>query len=218
MFSKSLKWKELKGLDSKSYVCGHCGHSLASNVGYAADFPNGTTGGKIYICHRCNRPTFFDYEDDRQVPGSLYGTAVKGVPPEVAGLYDEARRCLQVEANTASVLCSRKLLMNIAVHKGADEGQSFVSYVDYLMNQGVPPECRPWVDHIRTIGNDANHKIPYTKRDDAEKLITFLELLLKMFYEFPSRLTAEASAEDSRANAPRSTGSARPVPPPAQGY
>jgi len=48
--------------------------------------------------------------------------------------------------------------MSIAVAQGAKEGQSFLSYVEYLANAGyVPPNGRHWVDHIRTKGNEANH-------------------------------------------------------------
>ena len=43
---------------------------------------------------------------------------------EVKALYEEARDCIKVNAYTATILCCRKLLMNIAVVQGA-EPQSF---------------------------------------------------------------------------------------------
>lgn len=77
--------------------------------------------------------------------------------------------------------------MNIAVAKGAKEGETFVFYVDYLATQNyVPPDARPWVDHIRTMGNTATHKINLTSKEEAEELIQFTEMLLKVIYEFPA--------------------------------
>lgn len=79
--------------------------------------------------------------------------------------------------------------MNIAVAQGAKEGESFVSYVEYLANAGfVPPNGRGWVDHIRNKGNEANHEIKLMGQADAEELIAFAEMLLKFIYEFPSKV------------------------------
>jgi hypothetical protein len=45
------------------------------------------------------------------------------------------------------------MLMNIAVHEGAPEGQKFVEYVTYLADKGfVPPNGKHWVDHVRQKG------------------------------------------------------------------
>jgi hypothetical protein len=42
------------------------------------------------------------------------------------------------------------------------------------------------VDQIRDSGNEANHEVVMMKREDAEHLISFCEMLLKIFYEFPA--------------------------------
>jgi len=79
--------------------------------------------------------------------------------------------------------------MNLAVDKGATEGLSFVAYVNYLSDKGwVPPDSKDDLDHIRSKGNEANHKIPKMTRPDAEELILFLEMILKFMYEFPNRM------------------------------
>lgn len=112
-------------------------------------------------------------------------------PKEVAALYNEARNCMKVNAYTAAVMCSRKLLMNVAVSEGADEGQSFASYVRYLANEGhIPPKTTAWIDHIRDKGNEANHEIRIMRREDAERLIRFSEMLLRIMYEYPSEVEA----------------------------
>jgi hypothetical protein len=82
--------------------------------------------------------------------------------------------------------------MNIAVAQGASEGNTFVSYVEYLATQGyVPPNGRGWVDHIRKKGNEANHEIALMSKTDADELVLFLEMLLKFMYEFPNKIPAQ---------------------------
>ncbi len=126
---------------------------------------------------------------NRQIPGVPYGDPVEKLPNDVESLYNEARRVLAVEAPTTSVMAARKLLMHVAVEKGAEPNQNFVDYVDYLNNHGfIPPDGKGWVDHIRRKGNEANHEVKLMTSADAKELIDFLEMLLKFVYEFPSRV------------------------------
>jgi hypothetical protein len=158
---------------------------VASDKGYFS----GKEAFVIYICPRCDRPTYF--APGRQVRDIAPGNEVQQVPEDVNGLYLEARNCVSVSAYTASVLASRKLLMNIAVAQGAEEGKRFVEYVQYLADNGyVPPNGQGWVDHIRKKGNEATHEIPRMERGDAEELIAFAEMLLKFIYEFPAKVPA----------------------------
>jgi hypothetical protein len=61
--------------------------------------------------------------------------------------------------------------------------------VEYLSDQNyVPPDGKGWVDHIRKKSNEANHEIVIMKKEDALDLISFIEMLLRLIYEFPSRL------------------------------
>lgn len=124
------------------------------------------------------------------MPGVPFGNPVSDISDDsVAKLYDEARYIMAVDGFTAVVLACRKLLMHIAVSKGAKPGESFVSYVDFLAdNNYIPPDARPWVDRIRTRGNEANHEIVIMSKDDAEELVTFVEMLLKLIYEFPAAI------------------------------
>lgn len=191
-----LQWINSSTLDSQSYICGHCNHPLASNQGYAAnDLQSPFVRGYIYICHHCQCPTFFIKERGSQVaqaPSPAFGDSIKHLPTGIDSLYNEARNCLKENASTASILCSRKLLMNIAVSKGAGEGQNFIDYVNYLSDKGyVPPDGKEWVDHIRSKGNEATHEIKIMSRADAEELITFLEMLLKFIYEFPAHMKSK---------------------------
>jgi hypothetical protein len=125
-----------------------------------------------------------------QYPGAKIGRDINTLPKEVRELYDEARSSFSVNAFTASVLCSRKLLMNIAVNQGAEVKKTFQSYVDYLVNNHyTPPNSKPWVDYIRKVGNIATHEIPSISKDDAEKLLDFVEMILLFIYEYPIKIT-----------------------------
>jgi hypothetical protein len=175
-------------MNARRYVCGYCGNALASELGYYATVED--SGGKlytgfIYICHFCDKPTFFD---GGQVPGPPFAGNVKYIPSkEVEALYEEARNCMKVNAYTAASMCCRKLLMNIAVSEGAKEGKTFAGYVDYLANEGyLGAKAKVWIDHIRDKGNDANHEIRMMEREDAERLIKFCEMMLKTMYEYPA--------------------------------
>jgi hypothetical protein len=187
-------WQNQSGLHPKGFTCGHCNHYMSSNVGYhttaSVAEPN------IYICAHCGRPNFFEARAEGvvQVPGAAPGGAIDNLPTSVGALYDEARNCMKVSAYTSSVLACRKLLMNIAVAEGADEGDSFLKYVEYLADEGyVPPGGKSWVDHIRKQGNEATHEIDMKSEAEAKDLISFVEMLLKFIYEFPARVPANGS-------------------------
>jgi hypothetical protein len=180
-------------IGSHKYTCGYCGQRLASERGWLGTSSNGIPRARINICHHCTRPTFFD-ENGKQYPGASYGESVKNIDDASLGdIYEEARKATSASCFTAAVLCCRKLLMHLAVAKGAKPGETFKSYVEYLSkNNYVPPDCKLWVDQIRDTGNEANHEIVLMKREDAEHLISFCEMLLKIFYEFPAVARARA--------------------------
>jgi hypothetical protein len=91
------------------------------------------------------------------------------------------------QAYTPSVLACRKILMNVSVALGAKAGEPFVNYVQFLADSGyVSPNGKHWVDHIRKKSNEANHEIALMSKDDAEQLITFVEMMLKFIYELPA--------------------------------
>jgi len=184
-------WKNLQELSDlpRRFRCSYCEREVASNKGYAAN----ANFYRIYICPGCNCATFF--LNGRQYPGVAFGSKVRNVPAEVGELYEEARRCISVSSYTASVLICRKILMNLAVDKGAKPNMVFVKYVEFLSeNHYVPPDGQAWVDHIREKGNEATHEIQPMSRQDAELLVRFVEMLLRFVYEFPSLVpSAEAS-------------------------
>jgi len=188
------EWNNTGSFTQRSYTCGHCGARVGPHIGYSAKVVEvrGESRGvaaSIYICPNCTKPTFYDF-DGKQVPGVKFGNDVQGVTNSgVQQLYNEARDCTGLGAHTAAVLICRKVLMNVAVHHGAEEGESFVEYISYLADAGyVPPNGKPWVDAIRSKGNEANHEIKIMTKKEAEQILRFTEMLLRFVYEFPSML------------------------------
>jgi len=181
-------WYSRASLVPLSYKCGYCSNLISSNIGYRMGYHNDGSGDQvagIYICSHCSAPTYVDTAGRRH-PDVAFGNDVSYLPKEVGELYSEARICTSAGAYTAAVLLTRKLLMHIAVEQGANTGDSFLKYVEYLSGKGfVPPNGKHWVDHIRKKGNVANHEITIMTRDEARDLLGFTEMLLKFIFEFP---------------------------------
>lgn len=184
-------WSNIETLSPMRFKCGHCGALVGSKEGYhTSSIPL----WKIFICPNCNKPTSFI--DNKQLPAYPLGNQVSNVPSEIGSLYNEARTCTGASAYTAAVLACRKLLMNIAVKQGANQGKKFIEYVEYLSAKGyVPPNGKAWVDHIRKKGNEATHEIALMTKEDALDLITFIEMLLKFIYEFPSKIKIDTTKQ-----------------------
>lgn len=189
-----MEWCNMSKLRSKNFTCGYCGCIIGNDKGFYAEEKGGLLGisdceYNIYICPNCNKPTFFD-DNEKQYPGVKIGSNIQDIThEEVVDLYNEARNCFSVDAFTSVALCCRKLLMNISVNQGANENESFYYYVNWLdKNMYIPPNSKGWVDQIRKIGNNATHEINIISKEDAEKTMKFIEMLLKIVYEFPAML------------------------------
>ncbi len=189
-----MYWFDQKKIKTRNYICGYCGNDISSNVGYytteGEGFSRDIDEGCIYICHKCNNPTYIN--GNVQVPGAFYGKKFKeeifGDDNIIFELYNEARNNMSVNAFTSVGLCCRKLLMHIAVNCGASENKRFIEYVDYLDNNGyIPINAKKWVDIIRGKGNEATHEIKLLNEDEAKTLLSFIEILITIIYELPYR-------------------------------
>ena len=198
----NFEWLEKKSISGLQYTCGYCGTFTAPAVGWhtkPATVVNDTEIGYVLICTYCNRPSFGHYiisknEFKSLTPSARMGKEVDGLPDDVAILYDEVRKCSSAGAYTAAVLTCRKILMHVAVEKEAPENKNFIEYVNYLTEKNyIPSDGKDWVDHIRTKSNEANHEIHIMSAEDAEDLITFTEMLLRLVYEFKNRLAKKSA-------------------------
>jgi len=176
-------------LQSISYLCGYCGNAVASDRGLDMIDGNHNSFAILRICPSCLCPTYIE-SGTKQFPQASPGHHVEGLSAEIGQLYDEGRRCMASNAPTSAVLAMRKILMHVAVELGAPPGRSFKEYVDYLAKSGhIPEKGKVWVNHIRDKGNEANHDIVLMDPKDADELLIFTEMMLKIIYEFPKRLS-----------------------------
>ena len=176
------------------YRCGYCSSDVGSGSGYSTERDHAI----IRICPRCNGPSFFG-ADSSQWPGPKIGLPVTNVSEDVRTIYEEARSSISANAFTGAVMLCRKILMHVAVEKGAKANLSFQQYVKWLIQEHyVPRGAEGWLDYIRARGNEANHEIVVMNKNDATGVLLFTEALLRGVYELPGLVPAIAEqAEES---------------------
>lgn len=121
-------WHSMQVVESLRYECGHCSTIVASDKGWYAILPSGVKTANVRICPNCNKAS---YLGEIQAPGIVFGNPVGSLPAHVGKLYDECRACTAANAFPA-VLAARKLLMHIAVDKGAAPNETFITYIEHL--------------------------------------------------------------------------------------
>ncbi|MBE9907202.1 DUF4145 domain-containing protein [Enterococcus casseliflavus] len=170
-------------ISAQKYTCGYCSRDVVSQKGLQSYTYDGFHAYAL-VCPNCGCVSMIS-ENGFKLPGSLYGKTVDNLPQEIKYLYDEARECYKARAYTGVVLLARKCLANVAISFGAEDGQKFINYVNYLASNGyIAPKSRNWVDEIRKEGNSATHNKDPKSKEEATKILRFLEMLLLINYEF----------------------------------
>ena len=167
------------------YRCGHCGANICVSKG------NQHSPGQYYLpkCYNCDLPTIITRHDKRYPPSGLSIT-VKGLPEHIGEVYKEVKDCLVIGAWTATNMLARKLLMNVAVDKGADENKAFAYYVVWMdKSEWNTTGLKLGLDRIRAKGNDANHEIKEVSKEDVEEIFELLTMFLRLVYEFPDKFS-----------------------------
>jgi len=178
------KFEETYVVDAYSLRCGWCDTVVSPNQGYEVK-NTGNTVGYIYVCPHCNEVILYNRFSQDTFPQSKYGDSFHKLPKDVNAIYEECRDCFSVGAYTSVLLLARKLLMHIAVDCGAKADKKFVEYVNYLDdNHYIPPNSKKLLEFIREQGNEPNHQIVIKNKEDAEKILKFLSIILAFVYEF----------------------------------
>ncbi len=181
-------YNEATSVDGTTLTCGYCGRTVAPNIGFTI-LPNEAYEVFVYECPCCHNPIIYNTISKQSYPGEPFGRDVKNLPENIQTLYDECRTCYANQCYTSSQMIARTLLMHIAVEQGAQAGDTFAAYINYLDSNGyIPPQGRAWVDFIRQSGNVANHQIVIKEKEETEKVITFLSSLLLFIYELPAEM------------------------------
>jgi hypothetical protein len=171
-----------------SFTCGHCGRAGSGAVlAYSEQLDEMMSGRKYtqrwVVCPTCGEGTYINTQE-QAFPSPRTGVSVEGLPDAVREAYEEARTCHTVHAYTACELICRKILMHVAVDKGAPEGGTFASYITFLESQGyVTPPMKPWVDQIRQNGNESTHCLSSPQVERSESTLMFTAELLRLTYE-----------------------------------
>jgi len=195
--TRDENWDGLKNVPPESYRCGYCGFDVSSHEGLQT-----TSHSAVFrICGQCNCPTFFAWTG-LQTPGPRPGFPLHKLPTDISGLYEEARSSRSTNAFTGAVMLCRKLLMHIAVEKGAPMGKNFQEYVQWLIDERYAPRgAEQWVDFIRNRANEANHEITLMTEADADGILNLTEQLLRNVYELPGLVpTNPASKSETEGN------------------
>jgi len=173
------------------YTCGFCGSKVSGAVVASQTFttegPGTPSGNRTHTVKwlQCTHCAFGSVWNDATIhPGVPFGPDLNGLPDDVSKAYQEARRCMGVNAYTAAELICRKILMHVAVEKAAKIGENFGSYISYLEQNGyVTPPMKPWVELIREHGNQSTHELDTPNEQRAQSTVMFTAELLRLIYE-----------------------------------
>lgn len=170
------------------FSCAHCGSKPINKVaevegqGYALFCPNCMKPSVVWLDHEGN-PQFAPVKQPSQAP--------MGTPKGIAEAWFEGDRCFYAGAYNAASMIYRRLIFLVAVNRGmpaTDKGNSspsFAKCLGYLVSEGYisDRDHRIWADTIRTIGNNAAHKIKPITDDQAEVSRYFIRTILETVYE-----------------------------------
>lgn len=165
------------------FQCGHCNRYVSGRVVIIYGNNKDTPTIRFMICPSCTKGSVWII-NNKIIPGPKPGQNLEGLPIEVEAAYQEARKCFSISAFTACELLCRKIIMHVGVDKGAQEGLSFVSYLDHLeKKEYITPAIRDWADLIRKFGNQSTHKLASPDEKRTEATLMFTMELLRIIYE-----------------------------------
>ena len=164
-----------------TYTCANCNTAVSGAV--VAFYFNKVGYVRWLLCSNCAEGSV-QTSDGLIYPSASFGPIIEGLPKDIEIAYKEARACISANALTACELMCRKILMHVAVEKGAKEGDTFVAYLTFLENQGyITPPMKKWVDLIRQHGNEATHRLATPLLVRTESTLIFTAELLRLVYE-----------------------------------
>ncbi len=97
-WGQDYNWDSIKDIGQYNFVCGFCGTDIASRHGFNGARKNARgilADEKIYLCHNCGRPNYFDCEL-KQIP-KFKGLKVKFsdpvnlISPKFVSIYNQAQ-------------------------------------------------------------------------------------------------------------------------------
>lgn len=173
-----------------TYCCGHCGDTTNGRV--LCETIRTSDGAHVLwcicSCDKSEPSVITEKEGDivSQIPLAKVFHSEPDWPPDLATLYEEAATSYSAGAFTSASMVCRKLLMACACDKGDAEGRKFVQYVDYITDEVLTySDAKTAIEKIKDIGNEANHKISFVNKVDAERALKIVTYLLRAVYSLP---------------------------------
>jgi hypothetical protein len=163
------------------YTCGFCNRDVSGIV--VAEYNSTYTRVQWLICPSCEEGSVYSMRKGLN-PRSSFGYEIEGLPDIVKKAYQEARDCFSVNAYIACEQLCRKILMYVAVEKGAEDNEAFSYYIRFIIDKGYITEpMKPWVELIKEHGGKATHLIEESSKERAESTLMCTAQLLKIIYE-----------------------------------
>jgi len=171
--STSTSWYNIR--------CGNCNKEVNGAVVGTYENPDGPI--RWLLCPSCADGSVM-CRNGVVYPTSIGKPNLQGLPDETEKAFIEAYGCFSIKAYTACELICRKILMHVAVDKGAKKGDTFVNYIQFLETKGyVTPPMKPWVQRIRLHGNESNHEFKSPDETRANDTLIFTSELLRLIYD-----------------------------------
>ena len=133
------------------------------------------------LCPECGRGSVEN--DNVMLPPQQSFPAINGLSVDISALYDEARASFDARAYTGCEILCRKILMAVAIDKGAEEDKKFAQYVDHLSSEGcITPPLIHMAATIKDSGNRAAHEIDASDRERSRRSMVFTRRILDTVY------------------------------------
>lgn len=147
-------------------------------------------------CDRCGRPAVEVREDygggfDDDDPGTVYPAPRRlnwNIPMSLRKEWDEAQKCFDAKAYTATVVMVRRTLEATCKENGVGARTLYKGLAELKDRGLVDGTLATWADALRVLGNQgAHHSSKGVSREDAQDALDFAEALLDHVYVFRKR-------------------------------
>jgi hypothetical protein len=147
-------------------------------------------------------PSSLGFSIVKSYPGKMPSAAPAFVDPPLDKYYLQAADALRSGHPDASGAMSRKVV-DVSTQKLLGEDAKKFGTIQKRIDElaarnALTPQLKDWAHVVRLEGNDASHdEDPYTQ-EEADELLSFVELYLTYVYALPGRLEArrKQAAED----------------------
>lgn len=194
-FSIIQEWHAVKAagyLWDTLAVCGHCSR------GVLASFVTPSSEGPTTCLQRYGGDTLETVELSPSLPDS---TAPAHTPENVARFFAQGMENLPGNWDAAGLMFRRALEAGLKIKFPDIKGTLYERIEKASKQHKLTPDLAAWSHEIRLGGNDAAHDEEPFKKEDAERLSTFTNLVLLYLFTLPGMLDEARGAADGSAPA-----------------